>query len=61
MRILVYLSSKLLINREMLKVVTFMKQVARGLQMGGNFGTAHVYRSSLNAIIAYCGKEDFTF
>ena len=24
----------------MLKVVTFMKQVARGLQMEGNFGTA---------------------
>ena len=45
----------------MLKVVTFMKQVARGLQMEGNFGTAHVYRSSLNATIAYCGKEDFTF
>ena len=44
-----------------MKVVTFMKQVARGLQMEGNFGTAHVYRSSLNAIIAYCGKEDFTF
>ena len=56
-----YLLSNLLINREMLKVVTFMKQVARGLQMEGNFGTAHVYRSSLNAIIAYCGKEDFTF
>ena len=45
----------------MLKVVTFMKQVARGLQMEGNFGTAHVYRSSLNAIIAYHGKGDFTF
>lgn len=45
----------------MLKVVTFMKQVARGLQVEGNFGTAHVYRSSLNAIIAYCGNEDFTF
>ena len=45
----------------MLKVVTFMKQVARGLQMEGNFGTAHVYRSSLNAIIAYRGKGDFTF
>lgn len=44
-----------------MKVITFMKQVARGLQMGGNFGTAHVYRSSLNAIIAYCGNEDFTF
>ena len=33
----------------MLKVVAFMKQVAKGLQMEGNFGTAHVYRSSLNA------------
>ncbi|WP_294480772.1 site-specific integrase [uncultured Bacteroides sp.] len=45
----------------MLKVLTFMKQVACGLQMEGNFGTAHVYRSSLNAIIAYRGKEDFFF
>ena len=26
----------------MLKVVTFMKQVAMGLQVEGNFGTAHV-------------------
>ena len=39
----------------MLKVVAFMKQVAEELRMGGNFGTAHVYRSSTNAIIAYCG------
>ena len=45
----------------MLNVLTFMKEVADGLQMGGNFGTAHVYRSSLNAIIAYCGGEDLTF
>ena len=45
----------------MLKVVTFMKQVATGLQVEGNFGTAHVYRSSLNAIIAYCGEEDLLF
>ena len=45
----------------MLKVVTFMKQVAMGLQVEGNFGTAHVYRSSLNAIIAYCGEEDLLF
>ena len=45
----------------MLKVVAFMKQVAVGLQMEGNFGTAHVYRSSLNAIIAFRGKGDFTF
>ena len=59
--ILVYLSSKLLINYEMLKVLAFMKQVATGLQMEGNFGTAHVYRSSLNAIIAYRGKKRFCF
>ena len=26
-----------------------------------SFGTAHVYRSSLNAIIAYRGKKDFVF
>ena len=45
----------------MLKVVTFMKQVATGLQVEGNFGTAHVYRSTLNAIIAYCGEEDLLF
>ena len=45
----------------MSKVLGFMKQVARGLQVEGNFGTAHVYRSSLNAIIAYRGKGDFTF
>ena len=45
----------------MLKVVAFMKQVAVGLQMEGNFGTAHVYRSSLNAIIAYSGKADLLF
>ena len=45
----------------MLKVLTFMKQVANGLQVEGNFGTAHVYRSSLNAIIAYRGKSDFVF
>ena len=42
----------------MSKVLGFMKQVARGLQVEGNFGTAHVYRSSLNAIIAYRGKDD---
>ena len=34
----------------MSKVLGFMKQVARGLQVEGNFGTAHVYRSSLNAV-----------
>ncbi len=45
----------------MLKVVEFMTQVVDGLQMEGSFGTAHVYKSSLNAIISYYGNRDFTF
>ena len=45
----------------MLKVVEFMTQVVDGLQMEGSFGTAHVYKSSLNAIITYSGNGDFTF
>lgn len=45
----------------MFTVLTFMKQVADALQVEGNFGTAHVYRSSFNAIIAYQGEEDFAF
>lgn len=45
----------------MVKVVEFMKQVADRLQTEGSFGTAHVYRSSLNAIIAYQGKRDSLF
>ncbi len=44
-----------------MKLATFMKQVADRLQMGGNFGTAHVYRSSLNAIIAFHGNGDLAF
>lgn len=38
-----------------------MTQVVDGLQMEGSFGTAHVYKSSLNAIISYYGNGDFTF
>ena len=45
----------------MSKVLGFMKQVARGLECVVIFATAHVYRSSLNAIIAYRGKDDFAF
>ena len=45
----------------MLKVIAFMRQVAKELYTGGNYGTAHVYRSSLNAIIAYHGETDFAF
>ncbi len=32
---------------------SFMKQVAVDLQQSGNLGTAHVYRSSLNAILTF--------
>ena len=39
----------------MLKVVAFMRQVANGLQMGGNFGTAHVAVSM--PLLFIVGKE----
>lgn len=45
----------------MLKVLAFMNQVAEKLDVEGSFGTAHVYRSSLNAIVSYCGNKDFVF
>ena len=35
---------------------SFMKQVAVDLQQSGNLGTAHVYRSSLNAILTFQGS-----
>ena len=35
----------------MSKVLGFMKQVARGLQVEGNFGTAHGTRSIRNSSI----------
>lgn len=41
MRILRIFRFKFINKKEMLKVLTFMKQVANGLQMEGNFGTAH--------------------
>lgn len=42
-------------------LITFMKEVADGLQRKGKYGTAHVYRSSLNAIVAFAGNKDLTF
>ena len=38
---------------------SFMKQVAADLQQSGNLGTAHVYRSSLNAILVFQESESF--
>lgn len=42
-------------------LATFMKEVATELQASGKYGTAHVYRSSLNAIIAFAGSKEMTF
>ena len=40
---------------------SFMKQVAADLQQSGNLGTAHVYRSSLNAILTFQGSDRLSF
>ena len=40
----------------MSKVLGFMKQVARGLQVEGNFGTAHVYRAVSMPLLLIVGK-----
>ena len=39
----------------------FMKQVAVDLQQSGNLGTAHVYRSTLNAILTFQGSDRVSF
>lgn len=38
-----------------------MKQVVEELQDSGNLGTAHVYKSSLNAILAFHGTQRLQF
>jgi len=40
---------------------SFMKQVAADLQQSGNLGTAHVYISSLNAILVFQESESVEF
>lgn len=40
---------------------SFMKQVAVDLQQSGNLGTAHVYRSTLNAILTFQGSDRLLF
>lgn len=42
-------------------LILFMKNVAGGLRESGNLGTAHVYRSSLNAIVTFQGKGRVDF
>ena len=42
-------------------LIPFMKEVADGLRESGNFGTAHIYRSSLSAILAFHGSDKLPF
>ena len=42
-------------------LISFMKEVAEGLRKSGIYGTAHVYRSSMNAIIAFNGSRNLSF
>ena len=42
-------------------LISFMKEIAAELQQRGNLGTAHVYRSSLNAIRTFLGSDKMPF
>lgn len=42
-------------------LISFMKEVADGLRESGNFGTAHIYRSSLSVILAFSWKCKASF
>lgn len=39
----------------------FMKQVGEELRLRGNQGTAHIYRSTLNAVLAFQGTGKLSF
>lgn len=41
--------------------ISFFRQVAEDLRAEGNFGTAHVYRSTLNAIVRFHGCRRLPF
>ena len=42
-------------------LISFMKGVADGLRESGIYGTAHIYRSSLNAWLAFHGSDNLPF
>lgn len=42
-------------------LISFMKNVADGLRESGNYGTAHIYRSSMNAVVAFNGSANLPF
>ena len=42
-------------------LISFFKKVADGLRAEGNFGTAHVYRSTLNIVTTFHGSKYLDF
>lgn len=42
-------------------LISFMKEVADGLRKSGNYGTAHIYRSSRSAVIKFNGSDKLPF
>lgn len=42
-------------------LISFMKEVADGLRESGNYGTAHIYRSSMSAVIKFNGSGNLPF
>lgn len=42
-------------------LISFMRQVYQGLEVSGKLGTAHVYKSTLNVIVAFRGKDYLPF
>ena len=42
-------------------LISFMKNVANGLRESGNYGTAHIYRSSMSAVISFHGSDKLPF
>ena len=42
-------------------LISFMKDVADGLRESGNYGTAHIYRSSMRAVISFHGSGTLPF
>lgn len=42
-------------------LISFMKKVADGLRESGNYGTAHIYRSSMSAVVAFNESSNLPF
>ena len=42
-------------------LISFMRQVSQGLEDSGKLGTAHVYKSTLNVVVAFLRKDCLPF